>query len=146
MGLAVSSFLAVRLAFSRTVLSMKSPGLPRIAIAAGTIAFTMGPIEPGNLAPLVTTSQAAATAPQRSCPSTTTRGAPRCSAPYSTVPMVAVSTMLPALRATNSWPTPRPPNSSSGATRLSAQPTTTAQGAWPPAPSARCLARSSAHT
>ena len=49
---------------------------------------------------------------------------------YSTVPRVAVSTRLPALRATKSSPRPWPPKISSGGTRLSAQLMMVAQGAW----------------
>ena len=56
------------------------------------------------------------------------RGEPSTAAPYSTVPSVAVSTRLPAFLATNSSPTPRPPNISSGGTRLSAQLMTVAHG------------------
>ena len=73
--------------------------------------------------------QAAETAPQRVWASTTIRGAPRTAEPYSAVPSVAVSARLPALRATNSSPSPRAPNTSSGGTRLSEHPMTVAQGA-----------------
>ena len=56
-------FCATSLAFSRTALSTKSPGLPHTALAAGTIAATMGPMKPGSFARFATTSQAASTAP-----------------------------------------------------------------------------------
>ena len=91
---------------------------------------------PGKVAFFSTTSTAAATAPQASCPSTTTSGQPSTPTPYSTLPSAAVSTVLPALRMMNSSPRPRP-NSSSGGTRLSEQPTSTQKGAWPRASSMR---------
>ena len=75
-----------------------------------------------------TTDSAAPTAPQRSWPSTSTSGAPSTATAYSMLPIAAVSTVLPALRMTNSSPSPRP-NSSSGGTRLSEHETTTANGA-----------------
>jgi len=57
-------FVAVRLALLRTALSTKSPGLPCTASAGGTIASTIGPIEPGSLMCFSTTSVAAAAAPE----------------------------------------------------------------------------------
>src|SRR5208282_4888391 len=74
------------------------------------------------------------------------RGTPRCSVPYSIVPIVAVSTMLPALRATKSSPTPSPPNSSSGGTRLSEQVIIVAHGVCPFATLSRCFKRSTAQS
>ena len=62
------------------------------------------------------------------------------------VPMVAVSARLPALRATNSSPSPIPPNSSSGGTRLSAQDRIEAQGAWLAATACRRASRSLSQT
>ena len=134
------------MALSRTVFSTKSPGWLRTAIAAGTMALTIGPIDPGKVAFFDTTSQAATTAPQRVWPSTRISGAPRTAAPYSMVPMVAVSTMLPALRATKSSPRPRPPNNSSGGTRLSEQLTMVAHGACDSASLLRRACRSAVHS
>ena len=108
----------------------------RASSTAGTIGWIMSPMTPGKVAFFSTTSTAAATAPQASCPSTTTSGQPSTPTPYSTLPSAATFTVLPALRMMNSSPRPRP-NSSSGGTRLSEQPTSTQKGAWPRASSIR---------
>src|SRR4051794_8539120 len=76
----------------------------------------------------------------------TTSGEPRCSAPYSMVPRTAVSTTLPALRATNNSPRPTPPKMSSGETRLSEQVRTVAQGDWSPAVLARSSRSPASHS
>ena len=66
--LRVEIFCAPSLAYSRTALSTKSPGLPYTALAAGTIASTMGAMKPGSFGCIATTSQANSTAPPRWCP------------------------------------------------------------------------------
>ena len=123
------------------------PGLAPLRFRGwGTIASTMGRIDPSSLTCFSTTSQAAWTAPQRWCPRTTTNGVLRCSAPYSIVPMTAVSTTFPALRATKSSPMPTPPKISSGDTRLSEQVRTVAHGDWSRAVLARASRSFSSHS
>src|SRR5579863_9471342 len=69
-------------------------------------------------------------------------GDPSTAAPYSTVPRVETLTRLPALRAMNSSPSPCPPKTISGGTRLSAHEMMVAQGAWWPATAALLALRS----
>jgi len=49
-------------------------------------------------------SMVAETAPQSSCPNTTTSRVPNCSAANSMLPICDGATMLPATRMTNRWP------------------------------------------
>ena len=87
---------------------------------------TSSPSAPGSSWP----DSAAATAPQPRCPSTSTIGTCRCATAYSTLASAERLITLPALRMTNSSPTPTLNTCSTG-TRESAQQTTAAKGVCP---------------
>jgi hypothetical protein len=72
---------------------------------AGTIGSMKPLSSPGKVVPFVTTSIAAFTAPQSSCPSTTTSGLSSTSVAYSILPTIgAAAAVLPATRTTKSCP------------------------------------------
>ena len=91
---------------------------------------TMSRTKPPGTEPSCRALSAALTAPQESCPRTTSSGTPRTTVANSTEPRTAVSSACPAVRTTNRSPRPRS-NTSSAATRESEHPSRAANGDWP---------------
>ena len=135
------------LMFSTIHSSTISPFVPdaplaRAVVTAGSMESTSDPRLPSTLLPATWASYVDVTAPQRSCPSTITSRAPRCSIAYSMDPSWCGATTLPATRITNISPRPWL-KIISGGRRESEQVIIIAKGCWPRATSWRVLTEAS---